>query len=143
MTLEGIEPPVLRSLVHFLYAEELDESAMEHPRQLLAAADQYEVPRLVALCEERLCEGIDDDSAAAKHLGASIGIAVTSGCADLTSLCPLLAMGEGSGQAHPCRRSCGAAPALLRRSSGAAPALPRRCSGAAPAQDPRSPSRDF
>jgi len=66
VTLEGIEPAVLRSLVHFLYAEELDDSAMEHPRQLLAAADQYEVPRLVALCEEQLCEGIDEASAAAR-----------------------------------------------------------------------------
>ena len=33
---------------------------------LLAAADQYEVPRLVALCEEQLCEGIDEASAAAR-----------------------------------------------------------------------------
>ena len=66
VTLEGIEPAVLRSLVHFLYAEELDEGAMDDAAGLLAAADQYEVPRLVALCEEQLCEGIDDDSAAAR-----------------------------------------------------------------------------
>ena len=66
VTLEGIEPAVLRSLVHFLYAEELDEGAMDDAAGLLAAADQYEVPRLVALCEEQLCEGIDDESAAAR-----------------------------------------------------------------------------
>ena len=39
---------------------------MDDAAGLLAAADQYEVPRLVALCEEQLCEGIDDESAAAR-----------------------------------------------------------------------------
>jgi hypothetical protein len=34
-------------------------SGWENAEGLLAAADQYEVPRLVALCEEQLCEGID------------------------------------------------------------------------------------
>ena len=67
VTLEGIGPLVLRSLVHFLYAEELDEGAMDNAEGLLAAADQYEVPRLVALCEEQLCEGIDEASAAARR----------------------------------------------------------------------------
>ena len=66
VTLEGIEPAVLRSLVYFLYAEELDEGALDDAAGLLAAADQYEVPRLVALCEEQLCEGIDEASAAAR-----------------------------------------------------------------------------
>ena len=37
---------------------------MDDAAGLLAAADQYEVPRLVALCEEQLCEGIDEASAA-------------------------------------------------------------------------------
>ena len=41
-------------------------SGWENAEGLLAAADQYEVPRLVALCEEQLCEGVDDESAAAR-----------------------------------------------------------------------------
>eukprot|EP01043_Picozoa_sp_COSAG02_P005199 COSAG02_NODE_140_length_34374_cov_913.416443_2_plen_487_part_00 len=66
VTLEGIEPAVLRSLVHYLYCETLPEGAMENAEGLLASADQYGVPRLVALCERELILGIDEANAAAR-----------------------------------------------------------------------------
>ena len=64
VTLEGVTPYSLYSLVHFLYSEELREGAMDEAEALLAAADQYEVPRLVALCERELCGVISQGNAA-------------------------------------------------------------------------------
>eukprot|EP01045_Picozoa_sp_COSAG04_P018156 COSAG04_NODE_1660_length_6022_cov_5.271146_3_plen_384_part_00 len=64
VTLEGVTPHSLYSLVHFLYSEELREGAMDEAEALLAAADQYEVPRLVALCERELCGVISQGNAA-------------------------------------------------------------------------------
>ncbi len=65
-TLQGIEPPVMRSLVHFIYTDELDKRGKGFAAELLAAADQYELPRLVSLCENQLVKSIDDKSAVAR-----------------------------------------------------------------------------
>ena len=56
VTIGEMAPAVLRSLVHFLYTDELDPQTDfgSHCEGLLAAADQYAVPRLVAMCERAL-----------------------------------------------------------------------------------------
>jgi speckle-type POZ protein len=64
VTLEGVSGAVLGHLVHFLYAEEVGADAFDDAEGLLAAADQYQVPRLLALCERELCERIEVETAA-------------------------------------------------------------------------------
>ena len=64
VTLDGITGVALGHLVHFLYAEEPHVDAFDDAEGLLAAADQYQVPRLVALCERELCERVEVETAA-------------------------------------------------------------------------------
>ena len=64
VTLEGVSGAVLGHLVHFLYAEEVGADAFDDAEGLLAAADQYQVPRLLALCERELCERVEVETAA-------------------------------------------------------------------------------
>lgn len=66
VALEGVSGPVLRSLLHFLYTDQLADAVADDPVQiegLLAAADRYACPRLLALCEQRLCATVTEESA--------------------------------------------------------------------------------
>lgn len=46
-----IQPPILRRLLHFIYADDtLEPSSAEEAQHLLAAGDHYGLTRLVALC---------------------------------------------------------------------------------------------
>ena len=64
VTLGDLSSAVLRRLVHYLYAEEPSDDAFEDAEGLLAAADQYQLPRLVALCERELCGRVEVETAA-------------------------------------------------------------------------------
>ena len=66
VNLDTLSPAALRSLVHFIYAEELNDGALDDVEGLLAVADQYQMRRLMALCEEKLRESLDVESAAAR-----------------------------------------------------------------------------
>jgi speckle-type POZ protein len=60
-----ITPHTLRRLLHFLYTDELEIASPEEATHLLNAADQYDVPRLFALCERTLSDALSVDNAAA------------------------------------------------------------------------------
>jgi speckle-type POZ protein len=64
VTLDGITSELLNQLVHFLYTDELHPDAFDDPEGLLEAADQYQVPRLAAVCEGKLCEGVEVETVA-------------------------------------------------------------------------------
>lgn len=64
VTLDGITSEQLQQLVHFLYTEEPHPDAFDDPEGLLEVADQYQVPRLVAVCERKLCENIEVETVA-------------------------------------------------------------------------------
>ena len=64
VTLDGITSELLQRLVHFLYTEESHPDAFDDPEGLLEVADQYQVPRLVAVCERKLCENIEVETVA-------------------------------------------------------------------------------
>ena len=64
VTLGDLSSAVLRRLMHYLYAEEPSDDAFEDAEGLLAAADQYQLPRLVALCERELCGRVEVETAA-------------------------------------------------------------------------------
>jgi speckle-type POZ protein len=72
LSIAGVSGVVLKSLVHFIYVDELSADADEHLEGLLAAADQYQLPRLVSLCEEQLCAGITTENAAARLVVAEL-----------------------------------------------------------------------
>ncbi|GBF94017.1 hypothetical protein Rsub_07285 [Raphidocelis subcapitata] len=63
-------PPVVRAVLHFIYTDELPdelqgpnlEAAMA--QHLLVAADMYQLGRLRRICERRLCETVDAETAA-------------------------------------------------------------------------------
>ena len=64
VTLSDLSSAVLHRLMHYLYAEEPRDDAFEDAEGLLAAADQYQLPRLVALCEQELCGRVEVQTAA-------------------------------------------------------------------------------
>lgn len=62
-----IEPAVFRSLLHFIYTDNLpstDPSPLSPimAQHLLAAADRYALDRLRLICESKLCETVDVDT---------------------------------------------------------------------------------
>ena len=67
ISLEGISGPTLRLLLRFIYTDELANQGQLTSCELeglLAAADQYQCPRLLALCEQRLCGMVNIESSA-------------------------------------------------------------------------------
>eukprot|EP00882_Tetradesmus_deserticola_P005054 GHRQ01005325.1.p1 GENE.GHRQ01005325.1~~GHRQ01005325.1.p1 ORF type:complete len:483 (+),score=208.75 GHRQ01005325.1:131-1579(+) len=62
--------PVVKAVLHFIYTDQLPED-LEGPnlevamaQHLLAAADMYQLTRLRRICERRLCESVDVETAA-------------------------------------------------------------------------------
>ncbi len=62
--------PVVKAVLHFIYTDSLPED-MEGPllevpmaQHLLVAADLYQLTRLRRICERRLCETVDVETAA-------------------------------------------------------------------------------
>lgn len=70
VTLHDIQPTVFKALLHFVYTdalpEELEGAGLEVPmaQHLLVAADQYQLIRLRRICERRLCDTVDVETAA-------------------------------------------------------------------------------
>ncbi|GJN08721.1 hypothetical protein PR202_ga26674 [Eleusine coracana subsp. coracana] len=60
---EGVEPRTFRALLRYAYTDALPEVDREEAdglhRELLAAADRYELERLKLICEDKLCDTID------------------------------------------------------------------------------------
>jgi speckle-type POZ protein len=59
-----ITPQTLRRLLHFLYTDELEPESPEQASHLLNAADHYDVRRLLAICERKLCAALAVDTVA-------------------------------------------------------------------------------
>jgi|AntAceMinimDraft_1070359.scaffolds.fasta_scaffold15162_1 speckle-type POZ protein len=67
MHLRDIRAPVFSLLVHFVYTDSLpdkEELNVAMAQHLLAAADRFDVSRLPAICESRLCDSLNVDTAA-------------------------------------------------------------------------------
>lgn len=70
--LGDVRAPVFRLLLHFVYtdslpipeAEEDSEPDVPMTQHLLVAADRFDLTRLRAICEARLCEAVDVETAA-------------------------------------------------------------------------------
>lgn len=66
VVIHDVRAPVFRTLLYFVYADALPEEHeglnLEVPmaQHLLVAADQYELSRLRCICEQRLCETVDE-----------------------------------------------------------------------------------
>uniref|UniRef100_A0A0D9ZQZ7 BTB domain-containing protein n=1 Tax=Oryza glumipatula TaxID=40148 RepID=A0A0D9ZQZ7_9ORYZ len=67
VVVDDMEPSIFSAFLHFIYTDSLPENpdtpgddqdcmAMQH---LMVAADRYGLDRLVLICEEKLCRGID------------------------------------------------------------------------------------
>jgi len=65
-----VRPPVFKALLYFVYADALPEEHegpnldVHMAQHLLVAADQFALTRLRAICEQRLCETVDEGSVA-------------------------------------------------------------------------------
>ncbi|XP_020083324.1 BTB/POZ and MATH domain-containing protein 1-like isoform X3 [Ananas comosus] len=87
--IEDMEAAAFRALLHFIYRDSLPEDG-EEPKKastamaqhLLAAADRYGLERLKLICEDRLCNSIDADTAA-----TSLALAEQHGCLRLKKVC--------------------------------------------------------
>lgn len=68
--IKTIQPAVFKALLHFVYVdclpEDLEGPNLDVPmaQHLLVAADQYQLNRLRRICEKRLCESVDVETAA-------------------------------------------------------------------------------
>ncbi|WIA09235.1 hypothetical protein OEZ85_008643 [Tetradesmus obliquus] len=62
--------PVVKAVLHFIYTDQLPEEhegtnlEVAMAQHLLAAADMYQLTRLRRICERRLCESVDVETAA-------------------------------------------------------------------------------
>jgi speckle-type POZ protein len=140
---EDVRAPVFRALLHFAYRDELPEGMrgagleVAMAQHLLAAADRFQLGRLRAICERRLCETVEAESVAttlalaeqnnarelkrvcldfvSRHLQA---VMATEGYAYMTATCPqlqsellaVLAAAPADARRHSARAG-GAAPA--------------------------------
>ncbi|WVZ79016.1 hypothetical protein U9M48_026644 [Paspalum notatum var. saurae] len=85
-----MDPAVFRAMLQFIYtdtAPELDDEAEPEPatamaQHLLAAADRYGLERLKLVCEGKLCDGVDVDTAA-----TTLALAEQHGCSLLKEKC--------------------------------------------------------
>jgi speckle-type POZ protein len=110
--IKDMEAAVFRAMLHFIYtdsAPELDrlEDGMAMAEHLLVASDRYGIDRLKLICEDKLYDGINTDTAATtlvlaeqhgcSHLKAKcielmaanlLAVMATEGYKDLTASCP-------------------------------------------------------
>jgi len=57
--IKNMDPEVLEDLLKYIYSG-LAPNIDEHPHELFAAADQYQLDKLKELCELKLCSRLDD-----------------------------------------------------------------------------------
>ncbi|PUZ48995.1 hypothetical protein GQ55_7G290600 [Panicum hallii var. hallii] len=84
--INDMDPTIFEGLLHFMYADSLPDSCnsdenttMQH---LLVAADRYGLERLRALCEAKLCQGIDVQTVA-----TTLALAEQHNCERLKDAC--------------------------------------------------------
>ncbi|CAL5049201.1 unnamed protein product [Urochloa decumbens] len=85
--IKDMEAAVFRAMLRFIYTDmvpELDqpEDGVIMAQHLLAAADMYGIDRLKLMCEDRLCDGTDVETAA-----TALGLAEQHGCSKLKARC--------------------------------------------------------
>ena len=62
--IEDIDSEVVRELLHFIYTGSVNENVLkEKARELLAAADMYQLDVLKNICEDHLCSNIQINNA--------------------------------------------------------------------------------
>lgn len=107
--IKNIRPPVFKALLHFMYTdslpEELEDGQMDAAiaQHLLEAADRYELVRLRQICENRLCQTVDVDTAATTLTLAEQNHAEVSGhCQPARQLspCPALSLTWSAHESH-------------------------------------------
>ena len=84
--INDMDPTIFEGLLHFIYADSLpdccdsdENTTMQH---LLVAADRYGLDRLRALCEAKLCQGIDVQTVA-----TTLALAEQHNCDQLKDAC--------------------------------------------------------
>ncbi|TVT98192.1 hypothetical protein EJB05_56511, partial [Eragrostis curvula] len=90
--IEDIDAQVFKSLIHFIYTDELPDMTAEDNNEaqsdvvmaqhLLVAADRYNVDRLKLICEEKLCSYLNSDIVA-----TSLTLADQHNCHGLKEAC--------------------------------------------------------
>ncbi|CAN6348033.1 unnamed protein product [Urochloa humidicola] len=86
MEIQGMEPKVLKAMLHFIYTDVLPEMK-EHEtvamaQGLLVAAHRYKIEKLKLMCEELLCKHIDVSTVA-----MTLVVAEEHGCHALKAAC--------------------------------------------------------
>ncbi|XBI58815.1 hypothetical protein VPH35_039991 [Triticum aestivum] len=85
--IDGMEPSIFEALLHFIYTDSLPDDRHADDRHtemqhLLVAADQYGVDRLMAICEEKLCQSIN-----VKTVATTLALAEQHHCVHLKRAC--------------------------------------------------------
>ncbi|GMH40661.1 hypothetical protein BSKO_08565 [Bryopsis sp. KO-2023] len=87
--IKNIRAPIFRALLHFVYTDTVQELNQEDgcmdaafAQHLLEAADRYELVRLRRICERRLCQTVDVETAA-----TTLTLAEQNHAADLKVVC--------------------------------------------------------
>lgn len=90
---EGIEAPIFKALLHFIYWDDLPDlqelaglnskgASTLMSQHLLAAADRYGLDRLKIICEEKLCEDV-----AINTVATTLALAEQHQCLQLKHIC--------------------------------------------------------
>ena len=93
ITIEDMEAPIFKVLLHFIYWDELPDmqeligtdstlASTLVAQHLLAAADRYALERLKAICESKLCEGV-----AINTVATTLALAEQHHCLQLKAVC--------------------------------------------------------
>mmetsp|Transcript_26845 Transcript_26845/g.67519 ORF Transcript_26845/g.67519 Transcript_26845/m.67519 type:complete len:540 (-) Transcript_26845:1476-3095(-) len=88
VVIHDVRAPVFKTLLHFVYADALPEEheglnlEVAMAQHLLVAADQYELSRLRCICEQRLCETVDEVTVA-----TTLTLAEQNHAAELKRVC--------------------------------------------------------
>ncbi|KAG7555775.1 TRAF-like [Arabidopsis suecica] len=93
ITIEDMEAPIFKVLLHFIYWDELPDmqelmgtdstlASTLVAQHLLAAADRYALERLKAICESKLCEGV-----ATNTVATTLALAEQHHCFQLKAVC--------------------------------------------------------
>ncbi|CAE6109543.1 unnamed protein product [Arabidopsis arenosa] len=93
ITIEDMEAPIFKVLLHFIYWDELPDmqelmgtdstlASTLLAQHLLAAADRYALERLKAICESKLCEGV-----AINTVATTLALAEQHHCFQLKAVC--------------------------------------------------------
>jgi speckle-type POZ protein len=85
--INDMEAKVFRALLHFIYTDSLpqideNDTAAAMAQHLLVAADRYNMERLKLICEEKLCNHLDEST-----VETTLALAEQHGCGALKKAC--------------------------------------------------------